>query len=72
MGAAKVTVAPGTGFVYWSRTRTVSGAAKAVPSCAVWLPPLTAVMLAGAPAVFVSESTVLAVPPPVVALAVTV
>ena len=67
--AAYVTVAPATALPYASRTRTRRGAAKALPSCAVWLLPLTAVMLAGAPAVLVSEKLAVATPPLVVALA---
>ena len=63
-GALKVTVTPKTGFPPESRTAATSGLAKLVLIVALWLAPLVAVMLAGAPEVFVSEKVAGATTPP--------
>ena len=55
-GTPKVTVTPGTGFEYWSRTVTPSPAAKEVPTCAAWVAaPAWTVAVAGAPGSLTSK-----------------
>jgi hypothetical protein len=54
-GGVNVTVAPGTGFPYWSSACTSKGREKAVPTVALCGVPDTEVSEAGTPAVFVSE-----------------
>src|SRR5207245_9347442 len=49
-----VTLAPLTGLPNWSLTVATRGFAKAVLVCAVWPPPLVAIMMP-APGVLVSE-----------------
>ena len=53
-GAANVTLAPLTGFPPESLTAATNGAANAAFTCALWLPPLVAVMDAGGPTVLVA------------------
>src|SRR5262249_57194173 len=53
-GAANVTLTPGTGLLYWSRTVATSGLAKAVLTVALWPEPDVTTMWSAAPAVLVS------------------
>jgi len=57
-GALNVTTTPGTGLPPESCTVTTNGPAKAVLTLALWPPPAVAVILADAPAVFVSGKLV--------------
>ena len=56
VGAVNVTVTPGTGFPPLSFTVACNGEAKAVVMVAFWGVPPVAVIVAGAPTVFVSEN----------------
>ncbi len=67
-GAVYVTVAPGTVLPYWSFTTTMSAAASAVPTVALWPEPLTTAMLAGAPALLVSAKVAPVATPATVAV----
>src|SRR5579864_1037243 len=66
-GGVNVTLAFGTGFPRLSATSATNGLLNDVLMVALWLDPLTTVMEAGVPAVFVREKLAGVPTPPTVA-----